>query len=229
MNHGSQEFFIERARARRRVSLLSVSVGLGVVTLLEISQIPLLRRAADQIPISRFGLAGPNRYVPLVRMEAEPGVDEPLINVGPVRPIAEGEGGDRADPKPSRTSQERKRSGPGLRGPGGASQQTLVARALSSQGRVPIFQSDELVIEELVRPEYPEDARQRGIEGKVAVLALIDTAGKVVEVQVIASSGESQLDRAAEVAVRQCRFRPYRVKGETHEVYAVFPFSFTIY
>jgi len=27
----------------------------------------------------------------------------------------------------------------------------------------------------------------------------------------------------------QCRFRPYRVRGEVHEVYAVFRFSFRIY
>ena len=120
------------------------------------------------------------------------------------------------------------RTGPRVRGPGEAPQ-TLVARALAGQGRVPIFQSDELIIEQLVRPEYPEDARQRGIEGKVKVLALVDTAGKVVEAEVMTASGEPQLDRAAEVAVRRCRFRPYQVGGERREVYAVFVFAFRIY
>ena len=42
-------------------------------------------------------------------------------------------------------------------------------------------------------------------------------------------SGALQLDRAAEQAVRQCRFRPYRVAGEAREVYAVFRFAFRIY
>ena len=40
---------------------------------------------------------------------------------------------------------------------------------------------------------------------------------------------ERQLEVAAEKAVRQCRFRPYRVNGKLSEVYAVFRFSFRIY
>ena len=228
MSHGIQEFFLERARSRRRVSVLSVCVGVGLLALIEIAQLPIVRHGAAQLALSRFGVAGPTRYVPLVRLEAEPGFDEPLLDVGRVQPVAEGGGAGRGEPKASRSSREPKRTGPWFHGPGDAPR-TLVARALSGQGQVPIFQSNELVIEELVRPEYPEDARQRGIEGKVAVLALVDTAGNVVEAEVMTGSGEPQLDRAAQVAVRRCRFQPYREHGERREVYAIFRFAFRIY
>ena len=45
----------------------------------------------------------------------------------------------------------------------------------------------------------------------------------------MAASGEDLLDRAATDAVKQCKFRPYRVEGAAREVYAVFRFSFRIY
>jgi TonB family protein len=106
---------------------------------------------------------------------------------------------------------------------------SLAARALASQGRVPVFQSDELVIEFLVKPVYPERMRDRGIEGRVSVLALVDTTGSVVDAEIVTASGAAELDEAAFAAARQCRFRPYRVGGEAREVYAVFRYRFTLH
>jgi protein TonB len=122
----------------------------------------------------------------------------------------------------------RERRGPAMDGLG-ESGHDLLSRALAEEGRVPIFQSDELIIEQLVRPQYPEDARSRGIEGRVAVLARVDTLGQVVEAEIMNASGELQLDAASRAAVLQCRFRPYRVDGAPREVYAVFRFAFRIY
>jgi TonB family protein len=102
----------------------------------------------------------------------------------------------------------------------------LMSRAIASKGHVPVFQSDELIIERLVRPIYPDEVRDRGVEGRVAVLALVDTSGTVVDAEVVTASGEPQLDHAAEAAARQCRFRPYRVHGEAREVYAMFRYNF---
>jgi len=58
---------------------------------------------------------------------------------------------------------------------------------------------------------------------------LVDTAGRVASVDIMASTGERALEKAATEAVWQCQFRPYRVKGEVREVYAVFRFAFRIY
>jgi TonB family protein len=94
---------------------------------------------------------------------------------------------------------------------------------------VPVFQSEELIIDRLVKPDYPASLLARDVEGKVTVQALVDTVGQVVDVQVVASTGETLFEQAARDAVWQCRFRPYRRGGEASEVYAVFRFSFKIY
>jgi TonB family protein len=85
------------------------------------------------------------------------------------------------------------------------------------------------VIEKLVEPVYPEQAVRNNIEGRVQIQALVDTTGRVVEVQLFASTGEELLERAAEAAVWQCRFRPYLHQGATRPVYALFRFNFRIY
>jgi TonB family protein len=229
MKHGTQAFFEERARSQRRVALLSVVVGGVLFAGIAAFQIAGVRKAAkDTIPILRFGIAGEKRIVPLVRIEAAAGLEDPLRDVGDLVIQRAGGGRGVGQAKPGLVPKPAEHTGPRIRGPGDEAHD-LVTRALQSQGRVPIFQSEELVIEHLVRPEYPAEMREQGVEGKVSVIALIDTAGRVVDAEVMNASGSSQLDRAAEVAVRQCLFRPYLQEGARREVYAVFRFAFRIY
>lgn len=229
MKHGIQPFFTERSQCRRRVSLLSVAVGAVLLVPLSAMQITSVREAVQRaVPILRFGVQGPERVVELIRIEATVGSEHRLREVGRVVPRSSAGGRGGGTPQVGRKPRAPERSGPRLPGVGEGAHD-LVARALASQGGVPIFQSDELVIERLVRPEYPEDARERGVEGKVSVLALVDTMGQVVDAEVMTASGEVLLDHAAELAVRQCRFRPYRQDGASREVYAVFRFAFRIY
>lgn len=63
-------------------------------------------------------------------------------------------------------------------------------------------------------PEYPVQARRRGIEGTVHLRVSIDAGGDVLAVEVERSSGSRLLDRAAVRGVRRWRFRPGRVAGE---------------
>jgi TonB family protein len=230
MTHGIHGFFEERRFARRRVSLLSTGVGVVMLAAIMALQIPVIRRNAERaIPILRFGVAGPERIVPLVRLQSTITLGEPLREIGQVVARREGGGRGSGKPQPAKTAtREAEPTGPRLRGLGDDAHD-LVARALASQGRVPIFQSEELVITHLVKPEYPEEMRARGIEGRVSVLALIDTLGKVIDAEVMRASGQLELDRAAEVAVRKCLFLPYKEDGAAREVYAVFPFIFRIY
>ena len=69
------------------------------------------------------------------------------------------------------------------------------------------------------------------VTGNVAVMALVDTNGRVVEVQVLASDLEARVEfgPAASDAVWRCEFRPYQVEGRRRQVYALFRFNFTIY
>ena len=80
-----------------------------------------------------------------------------------------------------------------------------------------------------MKPEYPENARERNAEGLVAFVATVDVNGAVTRVELLSSTGDRELEQAAEAAVRKCRFRPYRVDGTPTEVKAVFRFAFQIY
>jgi TonB family protein len=55
-------------------------------------------------------------------------------------------------------------------------------------------------------PNYPAAARQSGIEGKVTVDAVIDTAGKLTDMRVV--SGPPLLQRAALDSLRNWKYRP---------------------
>jgi TonB family protein len=228
MNHGTEAFFLERSRSRRRVASLCVAVGAVLFAAFGVTQIPQVRKALGPTPFHRFGFEGPPRTIELLRVEATRDDHPSLQNIGAVVPQARGGGRGGGRPAAAKKTRATEASGPQTQGIGDAPRD-LLARALASQGRVPIFQSEDLIIEHLVRPEYPEDARARGVEGKVSVIALIDTTGQVVEAEVMMDSGEPGIDAAARAAVRQCRFRPYLEGGQRREVYAVFRFAFRLY
>jgi protein TonB len=59
-----------------------------------------------------------------------------------------------------------------------------------------------------IRPVYPVGARSRGEEGRVVIEATVLANGRAGAWLVVASSGFSDLDRAAENAIRRARFSP---------------------
>lgn len=63
-------------------------------------------------------------------------------------------------------------------------------------------------IEQRTKPLYPLVSRKRGEEGKVVLLVRVDPSGKVLEVKVEAGSGYPLLDRSAEKALYDWRFKP---------------------
>ena len=67
-------------------------------------------------------------------------------------------------------------------------------------------------IRHLVRPEYPEDARQAGVQGTVVLDAVVNPEGAVTHVKFV--SGPEQLSPAAIDAVRWWRYEPYLVNGQ---------------
>ena len=66
-------------------------------------------------------------------------------------------------------------------------------------------------IRHLVRPEYPEDARQAGVQGTVVLDAVVSPDGAVTQVKFV--SGPEALSPAAIDAVRWWRYEPYLVDG----------------
>jgi TonB family protein len=224
--HGIRQYFLECARFERRLSLTSIGVALALMGGLWLASQPGVRR---RLPLNaeRFGYEGRDRYVRRIILESTgpqnltTGREMTLVRQQAVK------GGIEKSAR-SRSPQAIPETRPRRFGPG-ESAEDLLARARAIYRSAPVVQSENLIIEVLVKPQYPEDARTRNIEGKVALVALVDTAGSVASVDLMASTGERQLERAATEAVWQCRFRPYRVDGEVREVYAVFRFSFRLY
>jgi TonB family protein len=227
MAHGIQSHFAERERNARRVSLIAAGIGLASLALLGLGRLTPVQEALND-PV-RWGFEGPKQFVLRITLEQPPGDAQTLHDLGAVieRPTRRGGSGKPA-PAPAPTADpETHRQG---LGPGDAPED-LLARAFSRRADVPVVQSEDLVIDKLVRPAYPAHAYDNNIEGRVAVMALVDTAGRVVEVQVQASDDVAgrEFGAAASDAVWRCRFRPYRQRGKVREVYALFRFNFTIY
>ena len=58
------------------------------------------------------------------------------------------------------------------------------------------------------KPDYPTEARRRGLQGKVVLLVEVSAAGVPASVAVAASSGHAALDQAALAAVQHWHFNP---------------------
>ena len=67
-----------------------------------------------------------------------------------------------------------------------------------------------------VQPEYPAIAKTMGLSGIVRLRAIIGKDGTVRELQLL--SGNPILAQSAVAAVREWRYQPTRLSGETVEV-----------
>jgi TonB family protein len=235
MDHGTQAFFLERSRFRRRLALMVLTVSL--VAYLPFAIVPLLPRAQrervrvflDQTPV-HFGFEGPEQTVERMNLEAPLDVEFrrhlPRAMNTVIVPEAHKGGGELANaPSDARAFSDVVSDLP--EGPG-RSEADLMARAMAKAGSTPVFRSEQLIIEYMVRPDYPEEARAQLLEGRVAIMALIDTTGQVADVELMVGEPGGLLERAAEVAVRQTRFRPYRPDGVVRQVYALFRYAFRL-
>ena len=223
ITHGIDTYFGEFFANRRRVAsvLLVVSGTLAVV--LAIAG----RRATEALEDpKRFGFEGPKQWVERVRLEQMATYEAPgLFQITYL--TAESKKGGR---KPRHISTDpqaipviEKKIGTG------EDEQDLLAKARMLALDGPVIRSEDLVIERLVRPDYPEEARDKNVEGIVELVALVDTTGSVEEIQIVGGSGEPMLEHAAAKAILQCRYRPYRVRDEARRVWAAFRIAFSLY
>jgi len=83
--------------------------------------------------------------------------------------------------------------------------------AAATRVRVPFDVMQQRTTHQVV-PEYPEDARQAGVQGTVVLDVVVNAEGKVTQVKAV--SGPEALTPAACEAVRRWRYDPYRVNGQ---------------
>jgi protein TonB len=75
-------------------------------------------------------------------------------------------------------------------------------------------------------PQYPARALRRGDSGTVRVRVEVDAGGNPTKVTLVERSGSRQLDRAAQDAVQQWRFKPAQREGRAVPGVVVVPIDF---
>jgi protein TonB len=79
------------------------------------------------------------------------------------------------------------------------------------------------------RPRYPETLRQAGVEGRVVVRFVVDTAGRVERGSVaVTSSSHALFTAAVEPLVAGLRFRPAEAGGRRVRQLVEMPFEFVL-
>jgi protein TonB len=79
----------------------------------------------------------------------------------------------------------------------------------------------------MVKPTYPEIARQAGLEGTVFLKLLVDVDGKVIDAKVLRSPHTS-LTQAAIEAAYKCHFTPALQRDKPVRVWAAQGFQFVL-
>ena len=223
LTHGIDTYFGEFFANRRRVAvvLLAVSATLGAL-------IVIAGRHASQVldDPRRFGFEGPKQWVERIRLEEIAEQESPgLFQITYL--TAESRKGGR---KPQRVSTNPQAEPEVTKVVGiGEDEVDLLAKARMLALDGPVIRSEDLVIERLVRPDYPEEARDKNIEGVVELVALVDTTGSVEQIQIVGGTREPMLEHAAAKAILECRYRPYRVRDEARRVWAAFRIAFSLY
>jgi TonB family protein len=230
-HHGIDPYHREWRRFERRLGGTIVAVAITLVALLNGFAVWKHTRAGREtlasIPVRRWGYEGPDQLVRRIELKTDEGASH--SHPGPTAEYvpAAHKGGSK------RIARRIHENAPPVTRPPqdieGDSDVDRLARARARLLNVPLVRSEDLIIDRLVRPLYPDEARDHNIEGHVAVLALVDTTGAIASVEVVGTSEGGLLERASEEAVWKCRFRPYKVNGQTQSVYALFRFAFHIY
>jgi TonB family protein len=224
MFHGIDTYFHEFAANRRRVAriLLAVSALLGAGVFVAGRRVAAVLTGDTR----RFGFEGPKQWVERIRLEELAERDAPGFYTITYLTAESRRGGKRSPNSSSHPQAEVVV----LKTPGeGDEEFDLIAKArmLALQG--PIVRSEDLVIERLVRPVYPEEAREKNIEGVVEVLALVDTTGAVLQIQIVGGTRDPMFESAAAKAILECRYRPYRVADQARRVWAAYRIAFSLY
>ena len=224
LDHGIDTYFAEFSANRRRVARLLLSISALFAILLWIGGRRVVSGVLDDP--KRFGFEGPKQWVERIRLEEFASRETSGLFAITYLTAESRKGGNKPGNRSSHPQAEAQmKPDPGE----GDAERDLLAkvRMLALEG--PVVRSEDLIIERLVRPDYPEEARNRNIEGIVEVVALVDTTGRVLEIQIVGGTREPLLETAAAKAILECRYRPYRVADHALRVWAAYRIAFSLY
>jgi len=224
MTHGIEGYFVERARAARRVSLLTAALSAITLALVVLASLAPSRAKPLWSP-EYFGYEGPEQYRRRIEAEQQRGGVGPLTNLGELLIQSAQRGGrhGRLSTHPHAAPVQHSR----LSGPGNADADVL-PRATTRHANLPEVKSEDLVIVDKVSAVYPPMLFERDIEGWVLLEVVVDTLGRVGDIEIRRSSGEPLFEESATQAALRCRFRPYVRNGHPVDVVTRLRFTFSI-
>lgn len=224
MRHGIDGYFHEVDQTHRRVTRIGVLVLCAFMIAEFAAREPVVVETLNDP--RRFGFEGPEQIVERILLEQTGPEEHGGANVRTVVGIAARRGGGDQVPSPRK---EGMRPSPEKLGRGsGVDDMDLQAqmRAMALEG--PVMRSEDLIVERLVRPDYPEEAQRLGIEGRVDLLGLVDTTGDIIEVHVVSRDHPVSLEAPAMQAALQSRYRPYRGAEGAQRAWAMIRYDFKI-
>ena len=77
-------------------------------------------------------------------------------------------------------------------------------------------------------PEYPQNARADGIQGRVVAMAHIDEYGFVIRTRILSSTPPGVFDSAVMAALRNWKFSPATLRGNPVDQWVEIPFNFVM-
>jgi protein TonB len=192
--------------------------GISVVALLHVALLAAFLNGSKltvfRVPVTDVDLVP---YVePAKPKTREPELPEPVPKAPPVLqvptppvPVLEN-----SDPKPTgRTQTNDMPPTP----PGAGAEGTVDNGAKTQVKAAPVHVAAVVDAKACTKPEYPKTALRNGDTGVVTLALLIGTDGRVADSKVEKSSGFRELDRAAQVGLGLCKFKPGTLDGAPYQ------------
>jgi TonB family protein len=210
-------------------------VAVAIACLLNLALVFLLipaeiRRETRAETARRFGYRGPPNYERLIRVRllttGEPVRGAPATLIGAIARETERPFEGKVGPLVERRVRAER---PGAAGtsPLAATGDDPVARLRAIYGNLPTVQSEDVIVRAVVKPKYPLEAIEKGIEGVVVVVAFVNELGEVEDVA-LEKGVAPPLDGEAVRAAYKTVFEPYLPGGRLQAVFVRIRYNFEL-
>lgn len=190
---------------------------------------PEMRRETRDDTARRFGYRGPPNYERLIRVRllnsGEPVRGAPASLIGAIASDPERPFEGKLTPIPERV--RRATAGEAGVSPIRTDGDDPVARLRAIYGDLPTVQSDDVIVRAVVKPDYPPEAVEKGIEGIVVVVAFVNELGEVEDVALERGVADL-LDTEAVRAAYKTKFEPYLPGGKLQSVFVRIRYNFEL-
>ena len=219
-----------RLNADPGVTGIAVAIACALhVLLLFVIFPPELRHESRDDTARRFGYRGPPNYERLIRVRllnsGDPVRGAPALLIGAIASDPERPFEGKLTPIPERA--RRATAGAAGTRPIMAEGDNPVARLRAIYGDLPTVQSDDVIVRAVVKPDYPPEAVEKGIEGIVVVVAFVNELGEVEDVA-LERSVATLLDNEAVRAAYKTKFEPYLPGGKLQSVFVRIRYNFEL-